>query len=329
MIPAISSAATAENTYTVNSHALRHQFVLTPELDFKPVTPEIMPVLWRYLTHEDGRTCDFSYGGLLIWTPVFNYEYAIYHDTLFIKGRLEGDMTKEAFSLPLGQLSIKESFSILDRWCKASGKTLRFSAIPEYAIDEYMALEPKVITEQPNWADYMYDINMLATLSGKKMAKKRNHVNKFEATYPNHEFKVMSRNLIRDARDILKTASEEAVDNSESAQAERQLCETTLSQMEQYSLPMIGGILYVDAKPVAFTIGDVKHDTLYIHIEKADRGITGAYEAINKYFAQTMLSFCPSLKYINREDDAGSPGLRFAKESYHPIELLKKFDIIF
>ncbi|MCM1319062.1 MAG: phosphatidylglycerol lysyltransferase domain-containing protein [Muribaculaceae bacterium] len=326
----MATTITSKRNDTVTRTRALHVLELShPDLVFQPVTPEVMPSLWRYLIHEDGRTCDFSYGGLLIWTPLFGYEYAIYRDTLFIKGRLEGDMSKVAFFLPLGKLSVAESYEVLRRWCKSHNQTLRFSAIPEYVVDDYRMLGPSSITEQPNWADYLYEIEPLATLSGKKMAKKRNHVNKFESTYPNHEFRILTPELIPDALAVLDEASLESADDSHMARTERDLCHTTLSQMQQYSLPMIGGVLYADGQPVAFTIGDVKHDTLYVHIEKAVRDVPGAYEAVNKYFANTMLNHFPSLKYVNREDDAGSPGLRFAKESYHPVCLLKKYDIAF
>lgn len=328
MLPTISTCVKT-NTDLLDRHVPRTLAHSRNELTFRAVSPETMPLIWRYLIYENGRTCDFSYGGLLIWTPLFDYEYALYHDTLFIKGRLEGDMSKPAFSLPLGALPLNKSVECLRRWCDAHKQSLRFSAIPEYMLEEFEALHPVSVRQQPDWADYLYRIEPLATLSGKKMAKKRNHVNKFEATYPDHEFKLIRAENIADARQLLAQVAAESGDDSKMAQTERKLCADTLDLLENYNMPMIGGILYASGSPVAFTVGDIKHDTLYIHIEKALRSVPGSYEAINKYFAAFMLENCPSLAYVNREDDAGSPGLRYAKESYHPEALLHKYDIVF
>ena len=66
-----------------------------------------------------------------------------------------------------------------------------------------------------------------------------------------------------------------------------------------------------------------------IHIEKMNHEVAGAGETINKLFAAEMLHRHPGLRYINREDDAGDPGLRYAKESYHPLRLLRKFNVRF
>ena len=46
-------------------------------------------------------------------------------------------------------------------------------------------------------------------------------------------------------------------------------------------------------------------------------------------FAKYQTEKHPEILYINREDDAGDIGLRMAKESYHPKEILKKYNIIF
>lgn len=78
-----------------------------------------------------------------------------------------------------------------------------------------------------------------------------------------------------------------------------------------------------------FTAAEIIGDTLIIHIEKMDHEVAGAGETINKLFAAEMLHRHPQLRYINREDDAGDPGLRYAKESYHPLRLLRKFNVRF
>lgn len=80
---------------------------------FKPVTPETMKEIWPYLQKEKGRTTDFSYAGVLMWVDYFNYEYVIYKDTLFIKGVVESDRSTPAFSLPIGDLPLKESVGLL------------------------------------------------------------------------------------------------------------------------------------------------------------------------------------------------------------------------
>lgn len=88
-------------------------------------------------------------------------------------------------------------------------------------------------------------------------------------------------------------------------------------------------IIFAEGKACAFTIGDVKGDTLFIHIEKALREYNGSYEIINQQFAKAMCDKYPEIKYVNREDDAGDIGLRMAKESYHPLEILRKYNVTF
>ena len=170
MIPTISTIRKCD-TETVYRHSCRVPMNIDRQMRFQPVDVEAMDSIWPILSLSPDRTCDFSYGGLLIWAPLLGYEYAIVHDTLFIRGRLEGDFSKNAFSLPVGKMPLHESIKMLSQWAAKHGEGLRLSAVPEHALPEIIAMYPRLVTELPDWADYMYDINALATLSGKKMAK--------------------------------------------------------------------------------------------------------------------------------------------------------------
>lgn len=295
-------------------------------LHFRPITVEMMPRVLAYLEREPGRTCDFSYGGLLMWVDLFHYESCIYADTLFIKGRQENDLIHTAFSLPVGSLPLSRSVELLRGYCREQRLPLRFSAIPEYAVPLFSRLGFRNISPQPDWADYLYDATRLATLTGKAMAKKRNHVNRYLKLYGADTFEIVTPANLPDLY-LFMSQLEQYPAPSTAAAIERRLAFNTLSLLCRPDVPLEAGLLRVEGRVVAFTVGDVKGDTLYIHIEKALRDVSGAYEMINYAFARQMMQQHPGLRFINREDDAGDVGLRRAKMSYHPLEILMKYDI--
>ena len=94
-------------------------------------------------------------------------------------------------------------------------------------------------------------------------------------------------------------------------------------------LGLEGGLIRVYGEVVAFTIGDrLSADTYDVHFEKAYGELQGAYAMINREFARWVREHHPEVKYLNREDDMGVPGLRKAKESYYPDLLVEKHTAI-
>lgn len=297
-------------------------------LDFTPVTHDAMSEIWGILSQEYGRTTDFSYGGLLMWVGYFRYEYCIVEETLFIKGRVESDRRRTAFSLPVGRLPLAESLELLRGYCRRHGYEPIMSAVPEYALPELEEAGIQSSEELADWADYLYDAGTLATLKGKKMGKKRNHVNQFLSASPEWSLEPLDSQNVAEAVSFMDVFELEGDDTPEAC-AERELTRGLLEVVRSGDQLLEGALLKSGGKVCAFTVGDVKGDTLFIHIEKATRQVPGSYEMINREFAASMLSKYPEIRFINREDDAGDPGLRAAKESYHPVDRLRKFNVRF
>ena len=90
-------------------------------------------------------------------------------------------------------------------------------------------------------------------------------------------------------------------------------------------LGFVGGVLYADGRPVAFTMAEpLRPDTVDVHFEKARADVSGAYPMIAREFARYLRRVRPEVQILNREEDMGLPNLRKAKEEWYPLALLEK-----
>ena len=178
-------------------------------------------------------------------------------------------------------------------------------------------------TENPDFSDYIYNVQSMASLAGKKLQKKRNHVSHFMKTYSDVRFELINEHNTADA---LKIEDQWFAENNGEFDFDKiielEMIQTALLNMEKLDLK--GGILYADGKPAAMTIGSkISSAAFDINFEKScspfDRD--GAYTAIFHEFAKTLEAF----RFINREEDLGIEGLRRSKQSYQPEMLLAKW----
>jgi len=115
-----------------------------------------------------------------------------------------------------------------------------------------------------------------------------------------------------------------ACTEDESLEAEQDAIYEALNNLDK--LGFSGGLICVDDKCAAYSFGEMLNEkTLVIHIEKAHSEYEGSYQAINNLFLKNC---CVDVIYVNRQQDLGIEGLRRAKESYKPINMIKK-SIIF
>lgn len=293
-----------------------------------PLTLATIPSVAPLLHRAPWRTCDYTVGGIYMWVDYFNYEYCIYRNTIFIRGLDEQDRRRPAFAVPVGDLPLKDSIALLREYCEAHGCQLVFSAVPQDAVGPLLAAGATSVELLECWGDYLYSATALATLEGKAYNKKRNHVNRFLQDNPDWALEELTDdNLAETAAFLAGLPSVEKADEAE-AQFERDQCARVLDYYNCYGFE--GAVLRgAGGRIVAFTCAEVVGDTAVIHIEKMDHTVSGAGESINRLFAERLCRLHPGLQYLNREDDAGDPGLRRAKESYHPLEVLAKYNVAF
>ena len=178
------------------------------------------------------------------------------------------------------------------------------------------------IAERDNF-DYLYRAEDLKYFRGKKLSGQRNHVNKFLKTYGNWTFRPISPEDIPAVKAFLDGYA--ARQDKTSATFHEDIAKTheVLDNFQTYGL--LGGMLLVEDQIVGFALGEIQGDTLYTHIEKADRDYQGCYQMLVAQFAQQFAN--ENVPFINREDDTGDPGLRTSKLSYHPVALLEKYTV--
>ena len=177
-------------------------------------------------------------------------------------------------------------------------------------------------TSDRDYADYIYLRSDLATLRGKKFQPKRNHVNKFKASYPDYEYRQLTPELVPECLrlEALWCKANDCAENA-ALQAERRSMTNALENMEK--LGLTGGVLHVQGNIVAFTFGaPINKETFDTCVEKADTSIEGSYAMINYEFANRIPE---QYIYVNREEDLGLEGLRKAKLSYQPETILEKY----
>lgn len=170
--------------------------------------------------------------------------------------------------------------------------------------------------------EYIYRTQDLIQLSGKKYKQKKNHLNQFRMQYSNYEYEPISEANIDECRAMAKRWAEEHADE-EGVFEELDAIYRLFDAWE--ALGLKGGVIRLYGRIAAFTIGELLHDHLaLVHIEKADANIRGLYQAINQEFLKHTFA---DVEFVNREEDMGLPGLRQAKESYHPVRFAEKYNV--
>ncbi len=280
-------------------------------LEFKPFNLNDISFLYEFFNRYPSRSCDYSIGGIYLWLDLFKYKYAFYADTLFLMG-YDGGIP--FFYRPVGVLSKEDGYDLIIDYCHTNHMFPRI--ISEQCVDADIDIEGLSDCDyKREWMEYVYPIEKFIGFPGRKMEKKRNHLNYFVNNYQNFKIIPLSEKYF----ELIKEFTDGFEDSHIANKSLIYETNEALNAIKEFSkYPFIGFAIKIGDKIAGYTYGEVIGDTLFAHVEKGDCQIRGIYQALSSFLCKYAKSKFPELKYVNREDDMGLDYLRQSKMSYHP-----------
>ena len=294
-------------------------------LAFHPLTLIDREAMQAVTLPSGRRNCNYNFANLVGWKFLFGTEVCVLEKAVVLRYTFDGQRaymvcTSEALSQELIEALLEDSKGDFSDGTEC-GAAMTLIGLEDSQVPQLSGFLISVESIRDRY-DYIYCRTDLATLHGKHLDGKRNHIRRFRTQHPDFEYRPLMPEFFDECRRLTEIWQEEKGGN-DTIHAEKQVMETIFSNWD--ALGMIGGSIFVDGRMVAFAYGSaVTTDTFDVCVEKADRHVEGAFAIINQQFAEHLPE---QYVYLNREEDMGIPGLRQAKLSYHP-EILLTYNVV-
>ncbi len=290
-------------------------------INFKRVTVEDKKLYEKYMFSEVDRGCEFAFANLVLWG---NQNIAELDGHCLLFSHFGGTTV---YPFPLGAGDVKPLIDAIIKDAGERGIPCVISGIRPDKKELLERLYPDKFRFHGNRGsfDYVYDINALADLKGRKYQSKRNHCHRFEDAYPDYHTEIISDSNIEKVKAMAEEwyASRLRENPDRDYDMERKALERAFKYYRELCLE--GMALINGGEVLAFTMANRMNEiTFDVNFEKAVN-VQGAYAVINREFANYIRDKYPEVLYLDREEDMGLEGLRKAKESYYPHHLVEKY----
>lgn len=304
---------------------------MTPTLTKKPAIAKYPNYSKLQIKHKKifdtysnkyGYYCDFDFIDLFAWDLDDNVGVSILNKNLVVRRQdyLNGT---EYYSI-IGSNKIDDSLSELLR------KTSELRLVPKVVVDNIKNPHKFIIENDRDSYDYIYNVKDLVELKGNKYKNIRNRLSNFKREYPDYnKLEVSTTSIVnldrfKNFQDVFYAWTKDKNLSDRKTRREKIALNRLLSHSDSFDLLIIE--IKLGNELVAFSINHIAAPGYAItHFEKAIK--------IHKYFNSYVIYQVARLqdefgcKKVNWEDDLGFPGLRQNKSSYHPAEMLNKYQI--
>jgi hypothetical protein len=288
---------------------------------FKDLTLEDKSLFDQLFAPLPPAISEFTFTNLFIWRQCYQTQISRLSNFLCL---LSNRGENSFFYPPIGEGDVIKCYQTLLQYLVSKAMFGKIARVPEAVVTQidWKSEEMKAELDRGQ-CDYVYLVQDLIELKGRKYHRKRNHIKQFQEKY-SYQYLPLSLEWIPQCLqletewcDLRHCEASPGLLNESSAIKE------AFTHFEE--LGVKGGAILINGKVEAFTLGELlSPETVVIHIEKANPAYEGLYPTIHQAFLEHQW---PEYTYVNREQDLGEEGLRKAKESYFPHHMVNKYTI--
>lgn len=290
-------------------------------IPFKSLDIENKAAYDAFLLNCGARGCEYNFANLYLWG---RQRAAFYEDSLVFFSQFN---RKSVYLFPLTKGDLKPALEAIIHDAKTRDIPCRITGLLEADCRTLEQLFPGKFRFHidRNGFDYIYPIGDLAELKGRKFQRKRNHLNRFRATYEGYTVEPITDENTAEVVALLDKwyADRLLADPQADFIMEQNAIYKALRHRQ--ALGIEGIVLRYEGHLLAMTMGSPLADNTFdVQFEKALDFADGAYPAVCWEFARYLQAKYPHLQWLNREDDLGIEGLRKAKLAYCPDHMIEK-----
>jgi hypothetical protein len=288
--------------------------MLSPD-DFTPVTLEDRELFaTRYRAFPQVHS-DNSFANMVAWNHYAHYRKAVEGEHLVLSSTVNGETR---FRFPIGPRDPGMLGEVLMLSLEAGGST-PFVVFNGADRDYLRGIYPDLpLHPYRSFFEYVYRSSDLADLPGKPYLKIRHQLNRFHRRC-SYSTEALGEENTPEVREFIERWCDWRDCEADPVLAnEREAILVSLAHLDE--LDLSGLLVRVEDRIGAMAIfQELNPGTAVVHFEKGLPDCEGIYRAINH---ETALLLRDRYPFINRESDLGVPGLREAKERYHPHHMV-------
>ncbi len=263
---------------------------------------------------------EHTFASLFLFRGAHRYRVSRWGELLLVLGH-GYDGTPYAFP-PLGEGDVEGAARAVGAHLAAQGVEPALFPVPRAVAEASFGGPEWEWRADRDQADYLYLREELATLPGQRFHKRKNRLAKFlREEGAGYRYEPLAAAHVPACRELAGGWCEVRCSRERpSTYQETEAAQEALTYRE--ALGLTGAVILLGDRVRAFCLGEeLNPETFVVHFEKTEPGLEGLAQAINRDFCLHGLG---AYTYVNREQDLGDPGLRHAKEAYHPVRLVEK-----